>query len=278
MAGFFMNKKIAIQGFEGSFHQEAAGKFFKQPVDVICCSTFKQAFAEGQKQENYGAVIAIENSNAGSILPNYSLLHKSKMQIVGEVYLNIKQHLLANKGIQLAQIKEVHSHPMALLQCNEFLGAHQFKLIETEDTALSAKKLKQHHSKHIAAVAGKMAAQLYNLDILVPNIHNDKQNTTRFLILANKQHIEKIADANKATLYFRTTHTKGALAKVLTIIAQHDINLSKLQSFPVSGSYFQYYFYADVEFVAFTDFEKMNVALKFITTELSILGTYKNGK
>lgn len=272
-----MSKKVAIQGFEGSFHQEAALRFYKQqPVEVICCATFKQTFAEGVKKENHGAVVAIENSNAGSILPNYNFLQKSKLKIVGEVYLNIKQHLLVNKGVELAQIKEVHSHPMALLQCSDFLDKHHFKLVETEDTALSAKRLKQHHSKHNAAIAGKLAAQLYDLEIAVPNINTDKNNTTRFLILQRTNDLD--GSENKATLYFRTTHEKGALAAVLQTIATHNINLSKLQSYPVSGSYFQYYFYADVEFENKTEYDAMLQKVEELTTELRVLGIYKNGK
>src|ERR1700733_8555699 len=177
-----MNKKVSIQGFEGSFHQVAARQFFGKNVEVICCSTFRDVIKiASNKKESNGGVMAIENSIAGSILANYTLVQKSKLKIIGEVYLPIKQHLLVNPGIKLKDIKEVHSHPMAILQCMDFLSKHNWKLIETEDTALSAKHIHQHKSKHIAGVAGKLAAELFGLDIISPNIHTQKNNYTRFL-------------------------------------------------------------------------------------------------
>jgi prephenate dehydratase len=271
-----MTKKYTIQGFEGSFHQEAANKYFKDKLAVKCCSTFKQTFTEALIKENNGAVLAIENSNAGSILPNYTLLKKSKLHIVGEIYVKIKQQLVANKGVQLADIKEVQSHPIALLQCSDFLEKHHFKLVESEDTALSAKYVKQHNCKHIAAIASSLAAKQHNLQILVPNIHTDKNNNTRFLILEKKAN-ELLPTYNKASIYFQTNHTKGALAKVLTLIANLDINLSKLQSFPVAGSDFKYYFYADLEFDNISKFIIVNETLKKNTIDYKVLGVYKKG-
>ncbi len=272
-----MIKKYTIQGFEGSFHQEAANKYFANKVTVSCCTTFKQTFSEAVLKENNGAVVAIENSNAGSILPNYTLLKKSNMYIVGEIYLKIKQQLVANKGLIISDIKEVQSHPMALLQCSDFLEKHHFKLVESEDTALSAKYIKQHNCKHIAAIASTLAAKQNDLQILVPNINTDKNNITRFLILEKEPNkLEKGYD--KASIYFQTNHTKGSLANVLTIIAKLDINLSKLQSFPVAGSDFKYYFYADLEFEIITKFIKANELLQKNTIEYKVLGVYKKGK
>src|SRR5882757_8172161 len=176
--------KVSIQGYEGSFHQVAAQFYFGKNVEVIPCATFREVIKiAANKKESDGGVMAIENSIAGSILPNYTLLQKSNLKIAGEVYLPIKQNLLVNPGVQLKDIKEVHSHPMAILQSMDFLSKHNWKLIETEDTALSAKHIHQHKSKHIAGIAGKLAADLFNLDILVPNIHTQKNNYTRFLIL-----------------------------------------------------------------------------------------------
>ncbi|HAO45405.1 MAG TPA: hypothetical protein DCQ97_00665, partial [Chitinophagaceae bacterium] len=167
-----MNKRICIQGFEGSFHQMAAWEFFGKATGVICCASFKDVvkLASDRKQSE-GGIMAIENSIAGSILPNYSLLMKSNLRIVGEVYLQIKQNLLVNPGVTLTDIKEVHSHHMAIQQCFGFLDKYNWRLVETEDTALSAKHIHQHRSKHIAAIASKLAAELYQLDILAPNIH-----------------------------------------------------------------------------------------------------------
>ncbi len=272
-----MQKKYAIQGFEGSFHQEAAIHYFGNDVQVICCPNFPLTFAEGKKKENNGAIIAIENSIAGSILPNYTLLKKSNLYITGEIYLQIKQQLVANKNITLQDIKEIHSHHMALLQCNTFLDKHHFKLVETEDTALSAKYVKQHNCKHIAAIASKLAASLYNLQILVPNIHSEKNNLTRFLIVESTPNIESEIH-NKATLYFETNHTKGALAAVLTTIAKYDCNLTKLQSFPIPGSNFDYYFYADLEFDNTKQLNNLLHQLPTVTKQHKLLGIYQKGK
>src|SRR6185295_11748786 len=172
-----MKKKISIQGYEGSFHQAAAWQFFGKETEVICCSTFKEVIKIAEhKKESDGGIMAIENSIAGSILPNYNLLQKSTLKIVGEVYLQIHQNLLVNHGVTLEDIREVHSHPMAIQQCFGFLDKHSWKLVETEDTALSAKHIHQRGSKHIAAIAGKLAADLFQLKIIAPNIHTLKSN------------------------------------------------------------------------------------------------------
>lgn len=271
-------KKIAIQGFEGSFHQVAAQQFYKD-VEVICCSTFREVIKiAADKKASDGGVMAIENSIAGSILPNYNLLQKSNLKIIGEVYLQIKQHLLVNPGIKLEDIREVHSHPMALQQCLGFLEKHDWKLIETEDTALSAKHVHQHRSKHIAAVASRLAADLYKLDIIAPNIHTLKSNYTRFLVLQHADKTIEIENANKASLIFNTDHSKGSLAKVLTKIADGDINLSKLQSMPILGSDWKYAFHADLEFETIDQFNKVIKNIKPLTEDLKVYGIYKNGR
>ena len=274
-----MSKKISIQGFEGSFHQEAAVHFFGKEVNVICCGSFREVVKiAANKKEGDGAVMAIENSIAGSILSNYTLLQKSKLKIVGEVYLQIKQQLLVNPGVKLEDIREIHSHPMAILQCIDFLEKHNWKLIETEDTALSAKHVQQHKSKHIAAIAGKLAAELYQLDIIVPNIHTQKNNYTRFLVLQREESIGEIIDANKASINFFTDHTKGSLVKVLARIAEGGINLSKLQSMPIPGSKFNYSFHADMEFESLKNFNETIEKMKGLTKSLKIYGVYRNGK
>ncbi len=274
-----MNKKISIQGFEGSFHQMAARQFFGKDVKVICCGTFRELIkiASDTKQSD-GGLMAIENSIAGSILPNYNLLQKSNLKIVGEIYLHIKQNLLVNPGIKLEDIREVHSHPMALLQCIDFLEKYNWKLIETEDTALSAKHLHQHHSKHIAAVASKLAAELFQLETIVPNIHTLKNNYTRFLVLQHPEIAGDVEYSNKASINFQTDHTKGSLAKVLTKIADGGINLSKLQSMPIPGSDWRYSFHADMEFDSLEQFQSVIQGITPLTIELKIYGVYKNGK
>lgn len=271
---------IAIQGYEGSFHQEAARRFFGKQTTVVPCDTFRQlvGLVVGRKEVN-GAVMAIENSIAGSILPNYTLLQKNPVRIIGEVYLHIKQHLLVNPGVKLEDIKEVHSHPMAILQCMEYLEKQpHFKLIETEDTALSARHLQQRRSKYHAAIAGKLAAELYSLEILVPNIHTQKNNYTRFLVLKHEKDAQEVEGANKASLKFQTDHSRGSLAKALAVVADAGINLSKLQSMPIPGTEFKYAFHADMEFADLAQFNGMMKELDKVTEDIKVFGIYKNGK
>lgn len=269
-------QKVTIQGFEGSFHQVAARQYFGKDVEVIPCATFREVVRiASNKKESDGGVMAIENSIAGSILPNYTLLQKSSLNIVGEVYLQIKQNLLVNPGVTLEDIKEVHSHPMALQQCLEFLDKYNWKLVETEDTALSAKLLHQKRSKHTAAIAGKLAADLFDLEVLAPNIHTMKNNYTRFLILKREALVDE--QANKASVNFHTDHSRGSLARVLGKIADAGINLSKLQSFPIPGSDFKYSFHADMEFEKRDQFERVARQLKSVTESFNIYGIYRNG-
>jgi prephenate dehydratase len=274
-----MEKKITIQGYEGSFHQVAARQFFGKNVEVITCGTFKEVVCIGEdKKQSDGAVMAIENSIAGSILPNYNLLQKSKLQVIGEVYLSISQNLLANKGVRLEDIKEIHSHPMAILQCLDYLEKYNWKLVETEDTALSAKLVQQHKSKHIAAIASKFAAQLYDLNVLTPDVHTLKNNITRFLIMEPIATKTKVENADKASIYFQTDHSRGILSKVLAKIALGNVNLSKLQSMPIPGSTFKYGFYADLEFENTKQIEKVLENVKALTNSTKVLGLYKKGK
>lgn len=271
--------RISIQGYEGSFHQVAARQFFGKDVEVIPCATFRDVIKiAASKKESDGGMMAIENSIAGSILPNYNLLQKSNLKVTGEVYLQIKQNLLVNPGVKLEDIREVHSHTMALQQCYDFLDKYKWKLVETEDTALSAKHIQQHKSKHIAAIASKLAAELFNLDMIAPNIQTMKNNYTRFLVLQREDMVQPIEDADKASVNFHTDHSRGSLAKVLTKIADGGINLSKLQSFPIPGSDFQYSFHADMEFDSVSQFEKIMEEIRPLTAELKIYGIYKNGK
>jgi prephenate dehydratase len=272
-----MKKKIAIQGFEGSFHQAAARKFFGNEVQVICCSTFRDVVKiADDKTRSDGGLMAIENSIAGSILPNYNLLQKSNLKIVGEIYLQIDQNLLVNPGVSLDDIHEVHSHPMALLQCTDFLEKYNWKLIETEDTALSAQHIHEHKSKHVAAIAGELAAELFQLNMIAPNIHTQKNNYTRFWALENAKTAAEIPDANKASLIFQTDHSKGSLAKVLTKISEGDVNLSKLQSMPIPGSDWKYSFHADCEFTSLEQLHNVLKNIKPFTADIKVYGVYKN--
>jgi prephenate dehydratase len=198
-----VSKKISIQGFEGSFHQVAAQQFYGKATEVICCTTFKELVKiAADKKQSDGGIMAIENSIAGSILPNYNLLLKSNLKITGEIYLQIRQNLLVNPGVKLQDIKEVHSHPMAIQQCFGFLDKYNWKLVETEDTALSAKHIHQHKNKHVAAIASKLAAELYSLEMIAPNIHTLKNNYTRFLAVQHQDVVTDITGADKASINF----------------------------------------------------------------------------
>lgn len=273
-----MSAKVSIQGYEGSFHQVAAQLFYGKQVEVITCATFREVIkVASNRKESDGGVMAIENSIAGSILPNYNLLQKSNLRIAGEIYLQIKQNLLVNPGVKLEDIKEVHSHTMALQQCYDFLDKYKWKLVETDDTALSAKHIHQHKSKHIAAIASKLAAELYGLQVIAPNIHTMKNNYTRFLMLQRDDTVAPVENADKASVTFHTDHSRGSLAKVLTKISEGGINLSKLQSFPIPGSDFKYAFHADMEFDTLNQFENVIEKIRPLTESIKIYGTYKRG-
>jgi len=270
--------RISIQGYEGSFHQVAAQLFFGKDVKVITCNTFKEVVKiAGNKKESDGGIMAIENSIAGSILPNYNLLQKSNLTIIGEIYLQIRQNLLVNPGVKLEDIREVHSHTMALQQCYDFLDRHKWKLVETDDTALSAKYIHQHKSKHMAAIASKLAAELYGLEVIAPNIHTLKNNYTRFLVLQREDAAVPVGQADKASVTFQTDHSKGSLARVLTKISEGGINLSKLQSFPIPGSDFKYAFHADMEFDSTAQFDAVMDKIRPLTEAIKIYGVYKRG-
>jgi len=273
-----MSKRVSIQGYEGSFHQVAAQLFHGRQVEVITCDTFREVVQiASSKKESDGGVMAIENSIAGSILPNYNLLQKSNLKIVGEIYLQIRQNLLVNPGVQLEDIREVHSHTMALQQCYDFLDKHKWKLVETDDTALSARTIHQHKSKHVAAIASRLAAELYGLDVLAPNIHTMKNNYTRFLMLEREETVLSVTDADKASLTFHTDHSKGSLVKVLSRIAAGGINLSKLQSFPIPGTDFKYAFHADMEFDDRDQFDQVLKEIAPLTEAVKVYGVYKRG-
>lgn len=273
-----MKKTYAIQGYEGSFHQVAVQRFFGNGAEILPCATFRELIEKAQQpKETNGGVMAIENSLAGAILPNYRLLQKSSLQIVGEVYLKISQHLMVNRGVSLSDIKEVMSHPMAILQCIDYLSTKPWKIIESEDTALSAQHIHLHKNKHSAAIASGLAAEMYGLQIIAPAIQTEKNNITRFLVLEKRSKIQPM-QGNKASIYFQTNHSQGVLAKVLQIIAKQGVNLSKLQSLPIPGSNFKYGFYADLEFDAIRQFELVMKALPTYSNSLQILGVYNKGK
>lgn len=274
-----MPKRVAIQGFEGCFHQIAAQNYFGKQVDIVPCVSFSEIVKKVSLGQADSGVMAIENSTAGSILPNYDLLQRSDLFVVGEIYLHIRQHLITLPGVSFKEIKEVHSHPMALLQCRPYLEEHPaWRLVETEDTALSAKHLRQYNSKHVAAIASSLSANLYNLNIIKRDVHFEKKNYTRFLILNREEKQKDVKLDHKASLYFQVENQSGCLARVLGCIGENQINLSKLQSFPIPGLDWQYYFHADLEFFTMDQFEEVMECIKPITKRLRILGIYNKGR
>lgn len=270
-------RKIAIQGYEGCFHQQAAYKFFGEEIDIIPCATFRELTAKVESLEADGGVMAIENSIAGSILPNYSLLQNCSLKITGEVYLSIVQNLMVLPETNPEDVTEIHSHPMAILQCLDFIesqGDKKYKIVETSDTALSAKEIRDQNQTTTAAIAGELAAELYGLKIVAHNINTVKNNYTRFLVLERADKVMPNMDINKASIYFETTHKGGSLISVLKCFEANNINMTKLQSYPIPSDPFHYLFHTDIEFETVGDFEKAITAAKDVCNDLFICGIY----
>jgi len=277
-----MNRKIIIQGYPGAFHEEAANNYFNgEKLDIVPAMTFEILAKElvENKDIDFG-IMAIENSIAGSLLQNYRLLRENKFLITGEIYLRIRHNLMALPGQTIDDIQEVVSHPMALNQSMKFLKSlGNVRLIETEDTALSAKNIAEKERKNVAAVASVVAAKLYGLNILARGIETSDVNYTRFFIIKKNGIVPKIrGDENKASIYVRVKDEKGSLLNVLNMIAQHDINMSKLQSYPVLGSMKEYYFHIDLEFDDVVQYKKLINEIKKYTLITEELGVYKKHK
>jgi prephenate dehydratase len=268
--------KIAIQGYPGSFHDEAARKFFmgEEDLNLIPADTFDILANKLYNQEVDYAVMAIENSIAGTLLQNYRILREKNFWIVGETYLRIQHNLLVNPGTALENIRKVYSHPMALNQCLEFLTSlPKATLIEHPDTALSAMELAQNPNPKHACIASLKAAELTGLEVLQQSIETNKNNYTRFFILSRTKQ-PSIYHYNKASVYIRIPDEKGHLLKVLQCIDSHGINLGKLQSFPVLGRFRHYFFHLDLEFSDIKQYQGVREDLKKVTVEFAELGVY----
>jgi len=266
---------ISIQGIEGCFHHLAANTFFSESFQISSSLTFDDSLKKVITGETDYAVMAIENSIAGSIIPNYQLLRKSGLKINGEVSIHIGQHLLALPGTTLDQITEVQSHPMALHQCKEFFNRFpSIRLVESPDTAISAKKVSEEKLTGVAAIGSELAASIYGLDIVERGIESHKDNYTRFLIISNHN---SEGDTNKASIYFQTSHKAGSLGKVLQVISSFGVNLSKIQSHPVPSKNVLYGFYADLEIECDDQFQQVMAALEPETSVMEVLGTYRRG-
>ncbi|WDF70140.1 prephenate dehydratase [Sphingobacterium oryzagri] len=273
-----MKTKIAIQGVKASFHEEAAFKYFGDEIQTIECESFKKTCEMLKQGKADYVVMAIENSIAGSILPNYNLLRDYRFHIIGEVHLNIQQNLLVLPGVKLSDIKFVESHPIAIRQCDEFLSDYPDWIVkEGMDTAACAKAITDNKLTNTAAIASSMAAKLYGLEILEKRIETNKKNATRFLILSNEVVEQK--NANKASLSFQTGNAVGALASVLQCFAEQNVNLSKIQSMPVVGKRNEYDFYVDVEWKKQSDYDAAIRKVLKHTVNFNIMGEYiKNEK
>lgn len=270
--------KISIQGEIGSFHEAAARKYFAyDEIDIVPCATFDQTLKSVINGEADFAVMAIENARSGSILYNYTLIRESGMKILGEQNLRIKQNLMALKGQGMEDIREIRSHPIALAQCMAFLNEHPgITLVESEDTAASARQVSELQLRGVAAIAPMHAAEIYGLDILAEGIETYKQNYTRFLVVGSES--KGNTKGNKVSICFSTGHKPGSLAAVLVILANLNINLSKIQSVPRLNGEWEYMFYCDLELDKDTKSEIIRRILEHHTSNLEILGVYFKGE
>lgn len=274
-----MNLKIAIQGVQGSFHHQVANQYFGEAIGLEECDSFNDVVKSLKLSTADKAVMAIENSIAGSILPNYALIDKNDLHIIGEHYLDIHMNLMALRGQKIEDIKEVHSHPIALLQCEVFFSQYpHIKLVESVDTAETAKRIQEQQILGIAAVAAPIAATLYDLEILAAGIHTIKSNKTRFVIVKSQNTELPKEEINKASLKFELDDTPGSLATVLNVMNNCKLNLTKIQSLPVIETPFQYAFFVDVIFEKYKHHEKAKKLLEIMTTHFKVLGEYKQGK
>lgn len=274
-----MSLTIAIQGVKGSNHHQVAIDYFGDKVALAECMSFDDLVSQLIQKTADKGIMAIENSIAGSIIPNYALVHQNNLHIIGEYYLNIHHHLMAYKGQKIEDIEEVHSHPMALLQCKEFLRSYpHISLVEAADTAETAERIQKHQLKRIAAIAPKGAAELYGLDVIASEIQTISNNSTRFIIVKTENKEIPKEEINKASMRFLTDHKRGSLATVLNVMSDCNLSLTKIQSLPVIESPWKYSFFVDVTFDAYEDFDKAKELLKLMTEDFRVLGEYKNAR
>lgn len=267
--------RVAIQGIRASFHEEAAFKYFGENIQTIECNSFKQTFEALQNKDADYVVMAIENSIAGSILPNYSLLLSYAFPVVGEIYLPIQLHLMALPGVKFEDIKYVTSHPIAIRQCVDFFDEYpHLQIVESSDTAACAKRIRDEQLTDTVAIANTLAARLYGLDVLERRIESNKKNFTRFLILTHHDNVVK-RQPNKASLCFQVSNKVGSLAKVLNIFADEGVNMSKIQSMPILGKRNEYNFYVDIEWEEPKQYDNAIRQILKYTHNFNILGEYE---
>jgi len=276
-------KKVAIQGIAGSFHDIAARKYFEnEKIEIIPCETFKEVFSTIRKDSSVIGVLAIENTIAGSLLQNHNLLKDSGLKIAGEHKLRIKHNFVGLPGQDMTDIKEVYSHPIALMQCGDFLEQHKhIKAVESDDTASSAKRIADDKISGRAAICSDLAAEIYGLEILSKGIETNKKNFTRFLIIADSWLVEELNKGkrlNKSSLVFTLPHEEGSLAQVLSILSYYKMNLTKIQSLPIIGREWEYEFYVNLRFEDYLRYKQALDAIIPLTKDLKILGEYEEGR
>ena len=269
------NKNVAIQGIKESFHNAVAQSYYGKGLSLLECETFDESVKALLVNTADQAVMAIENSIAGSIIPNYALIDQNDLQIVGEYSLSIHHNLMALPGQTLTDLKEVYSHPMALLQCKDFFKAYlHIRLVEAEDTADEARRIAENAISGIAAIASEQAAALYGLSILAPSIQTIKNNITRFVIVQKKGILVDQKNINKAALKFTLDHQRGSLAAVLNVMSDCQLNLTKIQSLPVIETPGKYAFFVDVTFDEFEFYDKARKLITIMASQFKILGEY----
>ena len=279
-----MKPKVTIQGVAGCYHDAAARAFFDpQDIDTVPCETFPAMFEALDSDASLLGILAIENTIAGALLQNHELLRKSNMSIVGEHKMRISHVLAAVTGQKIDELTEVNSHPMALMQCEQFLRKHpNMRIVEKLDTAGSAHDIAEGNLTGHAAVCGEYAANLYGLEILEKGIETNKRNFTRFLILSDPLLVPELRpreeELDKASIVFTLPHTQGALSKVLTILTFYDMNLSKIQSMPIIGREWEYRFYVDLTFSSFVRYRQALDAIRPLLNDFKVLGEYKECK
>ena len=276
-------KKIAIQGVPGSFHEIAAHQFFpNEKIELVCCDTFEEIFERMKQDSNIIGMLAIENTIAGSLLHNYELLRDSGATIIGEHKLRIKHSCVCLPEDNWDTLTEVHSHPVALAQCQQFLKRHSnLKVVEADDTAKSAEVIKKGNMQGHAAICSQYAAELYGMKVLEEGIETNKHNFTRFLVVADPwiaDDLRERSKINKANIVFSLPHNEGSLSQVLSIFSFYKINLTKIQSLPIIGREWEYLFYVDVVFNDYLRFRQSIDAVSPLTKELKVLGEYEEGK
>ena len=273
-------RKVAIQGIKGSFHDIAAHDFFAgEEIEIIPCDTFKEVFAAIRKDSSIIGVVAIENTIAGSLLPNYNLLRESNCRIIGEYKLRIEHNLVALQGQKIEDLTEVYSHPIALQQCEDFLDTQKhLKAVKSSDTAVSAKEIADKQIAGRGAICGKLAAEEYGLEILAEGIETNKRNFTRFLVVADTWRADELQRGqavNKSSVVFTLPHEEGSLAKILSILSFYHINLTKIQSLPIIGREWEYQFYINLTFDDLYRYKQSLDAIRPLIKDFKILGEYK---